>query len=145
MSIQNTSNSSKWAALAFASGVFLHLSLYRRGEWDLAIPKVVGVYVAISVCTVVWNVFENTDSLAVATRGVLWLDVLHFMGIAGSMSIYRLYFHRLKAFPGPFWARLSNGYHTLLSAKNLSVYEEVQKLHRHYGDFVRIGESCCSS
>ncbi|KAJ0418348.1 cytochrome P450 [Aspergillus carlsbadensis] len=55
------------------------------------------------------------------------------------MLCYRAFWHRLSSFPGPFVARLSNLYVTALSAKNLHLYEEVQRLHQQYGDYVRLG------
>jgi hypothetical protein len=140
MSLLDLQNGSTQAAAAFVSGVLLHVALYQRGEWDLAIPKVLGVYVAVTVGAVVWDTLYTKDSLTHTINAVLWLEATHFAGIAVNMTVYRLCFHRLRSFPGPLWARLTNGYHTMLSAKNLCLYEEVQNLHRQYGDFVRIGE-----
>ncbi|KAJ5510414.1 Cytochrome P450 [Penicillium expansum] len=54
------------------------------------------------------------------------------------MLVYRGFFHRLGKFPGPFLARLSNLYLTMLSSK-LHLYEEIGKLHEIYGDYVRTG------
>lgn len=42
-------------------------------------------------------------------------------------------------FPGPVLAKLSNFYVTSLSAKSFQLYKEVEKLHKRYGDYVRIG------
>ncbi|KAF7558005.1 hypothetical protein G7Z17_g333 [Cylindrodendrum hubeiense] len=59
-------------------------------------------------------------------------------GIYSSIIVYRGAFHRLNRFPGPFAARISNLYVTLLSIKKFQLYEEVQQLHEKYGDIVRI-------
>lgn len=138
--LQELPGSSIRGAVAFGLGVFLHITLFRRGEWDLAIPKVVLIYFLTTVGAVTWCITQGEDTLINATKGVAWLECYHFIGIGLSMAIYRLYFHRLRSFPGPYLARLSNGYHTWLSAKNLSLYEEMQAIHQQYGDFVRIGE-----
>jgi hypothetical protein len=61
------------------------------------------------------------------------------IGLVVSIGIYRLFFHRLRSFPGPFWAKLSRFYATSLAAKNVQYYKEVKKLHEEYGDFVRTG------
>jgi len=61
-----------------------------------------------------------------------------YLEYCGSMLIYRVFFHRLNRFPGPFLARLSNFSATGLSSKDLHLYEEVQKLHKKYGDVVQL-------
>ncbi|KAJ5308716.1 Cytochrome P450 [Penicillium antarcticum] len=55
------------------------------------------------------------------------------------MLVYRAFLHRLSRFPGPFFARLSNFYVTVLSGKKLQLCDEIQKLHHQYGDYVRVG------
>lgn len=56
-----------------------------------------------------------------------------------SIVIYRLFFHRLHRFPGPFGAKLSRFYALKLSAKHVQYYKESAKMHSQYGDFVRTG------
>ncbi|KAJ5166267.1 uncharacterized protein N7482_005048, partial [Penicillium canariense] len=67
------------------------------------------------------------------------LILYHILGIYTSILFYRVFWHRLNCFPGPFLAKLSNFYVTWLSAKKLQLFEEAEKLHRQYGDYVRIG------
>lgn len=55
------------------------------------------------------------------------------------MVIYRAFFHRIRHFPGPFWAGVSRFYAFGLAAKNLQYNVELQKLHEEYGDFIRTG------
>ncbi|KAF4545568.1 Cytochrome P450 [Lasiodiplodia theobromae] len=55
------------------------------------------------------------------------------------MATYRLFFHRLRKFPGPFGAKLSRFYVTLTSAKKVQYHEEIKKWHEKYGDFIRTG------
>ncbi|RDL30473.1 Cytochrome P450 [Venustampulla echinocandica] len=50
--------------------------------------------------------------------------------------IYRLYFHPLSKFPGPFWAKISNlygGYH----AWKGDLHVDMWRCHEQYGDYVR--------
>jgi len=131
-------------AIAFGGGILLHIAAYRKGEWDLAIPKVLSVYAIIQCSLVAWTQLQNGpahEPLLHGFKAVVWLGTLHAVGIVSSMVVYRLLFHRLRSFPGPFWARLTNGYHTVLTAKKLHLYEEVEVLHKQYGDFVRIGNA----
>lgn len=129
--------------LAFGTGVFLHVSVYRRGEWDLIVPKLLSAYVVLFIGAVGWTQqklnFQHQESLSSVIRAWAWLSACHAVGIILSMGVYRLLFHRLRAFPGPFWAKVTNVYHTVLTAKKLHLFEEVEILHNQYGDFVRIG------
>lgn len=124
-------------------GIFLHLVAYRRGEWDLLVPKLCAGYIICQLSVLAWDRQFNDqgqDGLAASVQVVALLSVCHALGIALSMVTYRLFFHRLKFFPGPFWARVSNFYVTALSSKKLHLFEEVEALHKQYGDYVRLGE-----
>ncbi|OCL03915.1 cytochrome P450 [Glonium stellatum] len=136
--------SSEARSAAFLIGVALHVFVFRRGEWDLAVPKLLGLFTALQLSLVAFlKLFADDTSypLNLVAKAVGGLALYLTLGVATSMSIYRLFFHRLNKFPGPMWARLSNLYVTVLSVKNLHLYEEVEKLHQQYGDFVRLGPS----
>lgn len=62
------------------------------------------------------------------------------VGLAGSILLYRAFFHRLHKFPGPFLAKLSRFYAMSSAAENLQANIVTQKLHAKYGDFVRVGK-----
>jgi hypothetical protein len=126
----------------FAVGITLHLSLFRFGEWDLWTVKFLTVFTTLYVSGVVLLLRQHTEdaiSISTATSLVGKLILSLISGIWGSMLIYRGFFHRLCRFPGPFLARFSNFYVTGLGAKKFHLYEEVQQLHRQYGDIVRLG------
>ncbi|KAJ3539507.1 hypothetical protein NM208_g5462 [Fusarium decemcellulare] len=128
---------------AFASGSILHILLFRRGEWDLHVPTIVQTY-AIAPIVIVGGILlaegKGVDSDAILPAAtVLLLEFVHIVGVFTSIFLYRILFHRLNRFPGPFIARISNFYPTYLRAKNLHLYEEVENLHHKHGDFVRLG------
>lgn len=125
-------------ALALASGVTTHLLLYRHGEWDLQAPKIVISYAALLFAALTVE-HMNVLEIAAPRQWAVGMLGCHILGVYGSILIYRAFFHRLSQFPGPFPARLSNFYVTTLSAKNFHLYEETQKLHKQYGDYVRLG------
>ncbi|KAF5024608.1 hypothetical protein F66182_3371 [Fusarium sp. NRRL 66182] len=135
--------STELMASAFASGCVLHVLFYRRGEWDLLVPRIVQAYAALpAVVLGTTRLAESRgllDGIALGTASVLLLELAHIMGIFSSILVYRIIFHRLNRFSGPFRARISNFYPTYLRAKNLRLYEEVERLHKKHGDFVRIG------
>jgi hypothetical protein len=131
----------------FIMGIGAHLALFRRGEWDRSLMRLCYSYVGILLIIFLKNLFLTIrdDSLKpfsfiiIGTK-VSTLAVAHLLGVFGSMSIYRLFFHRLTQFPGPFWARLSGFYMLQLTRRKWHRFEETHKLHQRYGDFVRVGK-----
>ncbi|KAJ5557044.1 hypothetical protein N7494_000959 [Penicillium frequentans] len=127
--------------IAGLTGVSIHAILYRHGEWDTKAPAVVINYAILSAILIsveYLGILEKSD-IPTASNWSLRLVAYHLLGVYSSMVVYRGALHRLNKFPGPFLARISNFYVTFLSAKNFRLYEETQKLHEKYGDYVRIG------
>lgn len=133
-------------ALAALSGISVHVFLYRHGEWDVTAPLLVTSCIVVSVALLAVERSGALDlqGLSVGPGWASSFILYHVLGVYASMLLYRAALHRLNRFPGPFMARLSNLYVTVLSAKKFQLYDEVQKLHSQYGDYVRIGESCPS-
>ncbi|RYP10371.1 hypothetical protein DL764_000705 [Monosporascus ibericus] len=131
---------------AFICGIILHLAVFRRGEWDLQAAKIatsaVLTYAAATALLVLYG-FPAADngvpSLRAASGAAGALFISGLAGLYGSMLVYRAVFHRLRRFPGPFAARLSNFYQASLYWRAYCLHIEVQKLHRIYGDIVRTG------
>ncbi|KAF5244087.1 hypothetical protein FANTH_7842 [Fusarium anthophilum] len=130
-------------AISFASGCFLHILFYRRGEWDLLALRIFQAYVTLPFVVIGllrlaefkgWQQGNN-----ISTASVLLLEGAHILGLLTSILCYRIIFHPLNKFPGPLRARISNFYPTYLTTKNAHLYEEVEQLHQQYGDFVRLG------
>lgn len=128
--------------VAFGTGTLLHVLVFRHGEWDLEAPRLLVAFVALQASIVVYLKFLVSDQQNVAileSKSVISLSCSLVFGIVVSMGVYRLFWHRLNKFPGPILARLSNFYVTSLSARHLQLYDEVEKLHKQYGDYVRLG------
>ncbi|BAE58815.1 unnamed protein product [Aspergillus oryzae RIB40] len=68
---------------------------------------------------------------------VALLTTLFNTSLNTSISIYRLFVHRLHPFPGPFACKLTRFYSAFLAAKNIQYNVELKRLHKQYGDFVR--------
>lgn len=129
------------SVIAGLTGVSIHVLLYRHGEWDMKAPAVVIDYAILSAILFsveYLGILEKND-IPTSPNWSLRLIAYHVLGVYSSMLVYRGALHRLNKFPGPFLARLSNFYVTFLSAKNFRLYEETQKLHQQYGDYLRIG------
>lgn len=123
--------------VAIISGVSAHVFVFRIGEWDVASLSIfVFYFVAFLTGVLISNVQFRITVVEVAR-----FAGYHILGLYLSMVIYRAFLHRLSSYPGPFLARLSNFYITARSIKRLHLFEEVQSLHREYGDYVRLGKS----
>lgn len=131
--------SHKLLALGGISGISAHILIYRHGEWDLHAPAIFMSYTSTLLSAMI---LEHAAAWTGAPYSIPLINTVlcHIAGIYVSMLMYRAFFHRLAEFPGPFLARLSNFYVTALSAKKMQLYNEVQKLHRQYGDYIRIGK-----
>ncbi|KAM5376429.1 hypothetical protein ACJZ2D_005483 [Fusarium nematophilum] len=130
--------------ITFAVGVLLHVSVFRHGEWDLYTARFIVAWVvsqATLTCVLAELAGDAYGSYWEAFLTVATYFTLFGAGITSSILVYRSSFHRLNRFPGPFAARLSNLHATFLRVKGWRLYQEVQKLHREYGDIVRLGPS----
>ncbi|RYP92929.1 hypothetical protein DL770_000979 [Monosporascus sp. CRB-9-2] len=131
---------------AFLCGIVLHLAVFRKGEWDLQAAKIAAsavlTYAVTTALLVLYGFPADDDGVpspraASGAAGELFISGL--AGLYGSILVYRAVFHRLRRFPGPFAARLSNFYQASLYWRTYRFHIEVQKLHQIYGDIVRIG------
>jgi hypothetical protein len=103
--------------------------------------NLLGLYAA-TILSLSYAYLSLTELSPLQGLGRVSLIAISFnTGLISSMSIYRLFFHRLHHFPGPFGAKLTRFYDASLAAKNVQYNVEIRKLHEQYGDFVRTGKS----
>lgn len=143
-------------ATSLAAGASLHLLLFRRGDWDLALPQLaLGAAAAPAAVTLGLTLLRRHhhhdshdhddaggggSSLWSAVKAALALVGVALVGMYASMLAYRATrFHRLRRFPGPLPARLSNFYVAARALSTKQEYRVLQELHETYGDVVRIG------
>lgn len=81
----------------------------------------------------VWTVTTQEAVWAVAHIYTIFTIILSF-----SIATYRIFFHRLHHFSGPLTCKLSMWSWPLADWKGTRFYS-IQKMHRHWGDYVRIG------
>lgn len=139
--MSNVQVSKEELAACFAAGVFLHLTVFRQGEWDahsFTLLEVAAVFQAVLALIVHQALSESV--IGSLQHVMLWACAAT-AGLFSSMLLYRTLFHRLRHFPGPFMARISTFYMTFLSFKRGQIYQDVQALHQKYGDYVRVGPS----
>jgi hypothetical protein len=121
---------------SIVSGFALHLLILRHGEWDQSAPVIVSWYLAI---VVVGLVLPSVTQLHLGAGPVFQFLTCHLAGLFSSIIIYRVFFHRLRKFPGPTIAGITAFYASYLSAKKFHKFKEIEILHQQYGDYVRVG------
>lgn len=120
-------------------GVLSHLSILPL-EIDSAIGKlIIGFLLAwVGLAITLVKTYDVEPAPAAADATLIFLSFL--VGLFTSTAIYRLFFHRLRHFPGPWAAKLTRFYAVTLSQTSGFQYHlELDRLHREYGDFVRTG------
>ena len=123
---------------AGAAGVLIHNLIFIHGEWHLHAMKVWILHGLAYMSLVLLESIYNESSWFAAMTISSQISSVYFLCLFGSISIYRVFFHRLRSFPGPFLASVSKFWHVAhcLDSKNHIL---LAKLHQEYGDFVRIG------
>ena len=137
--MSNFQVTTKELAASFAVGAALQQVILRHGEWDnYSFKLIVGAATVEALLSLFVHVRFSETPVNAVQHALCW-SAAAIAGIYVSMLLYRAFFHRLRAFPGPFAARLSTFYMTYLSARRGQVYEDVRALHRKHGDYVRVG------
>ncbi|KAJ5899378.1 hypothetical protein N7495_004122 [Penicillium taxi] len=121
-------NQSIHALIGGIFGLALHWNVFIHGEWHIHAPKIVIYHLVYFLL------------LLLSITNAFWMILGYLLAIMSSITIYRVFFHRLKSFPGPFWALTTKIWHAwkCRRGQNFLVLED---LHRQYGDFVRTGPS----
>ncbi|KAJ4049002.1 hypothetical protein NW753_008000 [Fusarium oxysporum] len=122
-------------------GVATHLAIFRIGEWDVAVHRIIaffGLIYAFIFTLIAYHRDLDHQSLLSAWYTASALLATFIAGIYGSMVIFRFFFHALRRFPGPTFAPISSLYAVSMSMKKFHMFSEMQKLHNTYGDFVRL-------
>ena len=125
-------------AAAGAAGVLIHNSIFIYGEWHLYATKVLQLHALSYAGLVMLEVLYHKVSCLAALTISLQMFGVYTLCLLASIGIYRVFFHRLRNFPGPVLASVSKIWHFAhcLDSKNHILLE---KLHNEYGDFVRTG------
>lgn len=132
-------NGMQQAFAAALAGVASHLFYFKQGEHHLHAPVLFYSLLAFPYLILSFEEVFNDTSLIEATLLSASVVFSYLGALFGSIFLYRILFHPLQAFPGPFWAKVSkiwHVYHTRDSQNHLFL----DKLHREYGAFVRTGK-----
>lgn len=120
-------------------GVTFHLSIIPF-EIDTIIRNLLVAYFVswVGLAVALWN-FYSLDLLFAIWKASI-AGLAFNVGLGASTIVYRLFFHRLREFPGPLSTKVSR-FSTVSSVLKSGVryYLVLQDLHQIYGDFVRTG------
>ncbi|CAF9905510.1 MAG: hypothetical protein ALECFALPRED_001001 [Alectoria fallacina] len=72
-----------------------------------------------------------------AAVAVSWVMTSFSASLFTSILVYRIFFHRLRSFPGPFLAKTTKFWHVSKVARNSDNFRQLDNLYHRYGDFVR--------
>lgn len=127
------------AGIAVLLGPISHLAYFIRSDLDSSSHKILALVnvVFIGGPLLLWfRGFSGWDAFILS----LIAKFGYLLSLYSSIAIYRLYFHPLKNYPGPFWARLSVFWKVKkFLNSNYQAYEVVDQVHKQHGDVVRIG------
>lgn len=121
-------------------GVLSHVSIFRTLPVEEYLLGLLGSsLVAVLIICLAYLFVTGLAVLQVLTRVTIIVCSFN-AGLVSSIGIYRLFFHRLRHFPGPIPSRISRFYDAYLSGKSIQYNVEIEKLHDTYGDFIRTGQ-----
>ena len=132
-------NYSLFSLLASIAGIASHLGYFIHGEHHMQSLQ----WLVFMICSpVILFVAVLKLGLASSYLAALKLTTISttsfFTSLTGSILIYRIFFHPLRHFPGPFSAKVSKIFHALRLANTSDNYLQAHRLHEKYGDIVRL-------
>ncbi|BCS28549.1 cytochrome P450 [Aspergillus puulaauensis] len=120
-------------------GVLSHVSIFRSLPVEEHLYSLLSFYAA-AVIAVAIAYLSLTEFSPIQTLFRIGSIASAFnTGLASSIAIYRLFFHRLRAFPGPWLSKFSRFYDAYLAGRNVQYNVEIARMHQEYGDFIRTG------
>lgn len=130
-----------FCAVAAVVGLLLHLLYFIHGFRVLQVKNMI-----VSHLVGLGLVLAETTSTFGPWKGLVAyvaISSAYFAALFLSIVTYRLFFHPLRHFPGPFPAKITK-LHTPWIARHGKLHWEYAKLHQRYGEFVRVGELASS-
>ncbi len=121
---------------AAAAGFFSHIGFFIKGEHHNEAAKILNVYLLLTAILVLIESLLPGVPLGFTT--VATIVAAYAGALFSSMTVYRIFFHRLRKFPGPPVAAITKLWH-VSKILDLKQYLMLDKLRESYGDFVRTG------
>jgi hypothetical protein len=123
------------ATTALALGSVVHHGLFINGEWHLQAPAILACHVLLFPVAFSLEALGGFNNIYFRS---LVMGTSYIAGLLLSILVYRLFFHRLRTFPGPRLAALSKLWH-VWKCRTSRGHLVLDDWHRKYGTFVRTG------
>lgn len=124
---------------SFLLGLLSHLTFFARGEHHRYAFQIFKYGIVTSVLLFLGQAVFGGSNVLRALSMTVKIVVSILLGLFGSMTVYRIFFHRLRQFPGPFLAKVSKLYH-VSKITGFDNFKYIDRLHRQYGDIIRTGQ-----
>ncbi|KAI3534291.1 L-ornithine-N5-monooxygenase [Colletotrichum filicis] len=125
-------------ALAAGAGLLAHWGYYIRGHRSMEVFNILVIHGVALMLLFIKSV--TSLGFATGTTAHLAISISYFAGLFTSIVVYRLIFHPLRRFPGPFPARIMKPYIMWLN-RDWKLHEKYLEMHEKHGDFVRVGRN----
>ena len=124
---------------AAGAGVASHLGYFIHGEHHEESAIIFGLFAFANVILFGIQVRFLEPDITLSLFRTLAIAVSYLTALWTSMTVYRLFFHRLRSFPGPLPAKVSKLWHSYQAIPKLDSFRWLARLHEEYGDVVRTG------
>ncbi|KAK3990437.1 Tryprostatin B 6-hydroxylase [Cladorrhinum sp. PSN332] len=121
--------------VAAIGGILAHNLYFRLGYHDTEGLGIITIHAAVYAGLATFCALDTGFKSGIRIASIAFSSYL--VALFTSIIIYRLFFHRLRNFPGPFAAKITR-FHGLYLARNGQLHIEQNKLFAKYGDIVRI-------
>ncbi|CZR64603.1 related to pisatin demethylase cytochrome P450 [Phialocephala subalpina] len=121
-------------------GVASHLGYFIHGEHHLEAVRLAILLFTSPLCIFTFIIkFDPRSAAWSAARLTAIIVSPYLASLTTSILTYRVFFHPLRRFPGPLSAKLTKLAHVLRLLKKSDNYLQADRLHKKYGEIVRIG------
>ena len=120
-------------------GVTAHYLVFIHGDWHLWVRTIVYGHIIAMSMLVIFDI-ELSYSIKNGLTDAIITSSCYFISLFSSIVVYRIYFHRLRPFPGPKLAAASKLWH-VWQCRDSRNHLLLESLYQKYGAFVRTGRT----
>jgi hypothetical protein len=121
-----------------ALGVFAHLVYFIHNERNNSSVRIFCSIIGGAFFLFVLALTTNKPISKGFLRGLI-PNLGFLIGLVFSIIVYRLLFHPLRKFPGPWLDAVSKWRAAYIAHSTGRYFERLQDLHKAYGDYIRTG------